>query len=181
MNPRYIAIIIGLLLLSAIGIFISNNTSTDEITNDNLTACTQEARQCPDGSFVGRSGPDCEFASCPVANEDTSSNTETTNETSNIIKYTNNGFEPKTITIKKGDTVRFVNEGGLGMWVASDIHPTHSIYPEKSDSDCLGSAFDQCSASGKDTFYEFTFDEVGSWKFHNHVRANHTGTIIVTE
>ncbi|HTM68531.1 MAG TPA: hypothetical protein VL426_04480 [Candidatus Binatia bacterium] len=28
------------------------------------TACTAEARQCPDGSFVGRSGPNCEFAPC---------------------------------------------------------------------------------------------------------------------
>ena len=28
-------------------------------------ACTQEARICPDGSAVGRTGPNCEFASCP--------------------------------------------------------------------------------------------------------------------
>lgn len=28
------------------------------------TACTQEAKQCPDGSYVGRTGPNCEFASC---------------------------------------------------------------------------------------------------------------------
>lgn len=28
-------------------------------------ACTQEAKQCPDGSYVGRSGPRCEFAACP--------------------------------------------------------------------------------------------------------------------
>lgn len=27
-------------------------------------ACTMEARQCPDGSWVGRSGPNCEFV-CP--------------------------------------------------------------------------------------------------------------------
>ncbi|MDR3642650.1 MAG: carboxypeptidase-like regulatory domain-containing protein [Candidatus Doudnabacteria bacterium] len=27
--------------------------------------CTQEARQCPDGSYVSRSGPNCEFAACP--------------------------------------------------------------------------------------------------------------------
>src|SRR3989344_5108765 len=26
--------------------------------------CTMEAKQCPDGSYVGRSGPNCEFASC---------------------------------------------------------------------------------------------------------------------
>lgn len=29
-------------------------------------ACTQEAKVCPDGSAVGRTGPNCEFAACPV-------------------------------------------------------------------------------------------------------------------
>ncbi len=28
-------------------------------------ACTQEAKMCPDGSAVGRTGPNCEFAPCP--------------------------------------------------------------------------------------------------------------------
>lgn len=27
--------------------------------------CTQEAKVCPDGSFVSRTGPNCEFAVCP--------------------------------------------------------------------------------------------------------------------
>lgn len=27
--------------------------------------CTQDAMECPDGSFVGRTGPKCEFAACP--------------------------------------------------------------------------------------------------------------------
>jgi hypothetical protein len=27
--------------------------------------CTMDAKQCPDGSFVGRSGPNCEFV-CPA-------------------------------------------------------------------------------------------------------------------
>lgn len=30
-------------------------------------ACTMEAKQCPDGSYVGREGPRCEFRACPVA------------------------------------------------------------------------------------------------------------------
>lgn len=30
-------------------------------------ACTTEAKICPDGSAVGRSGPNCEFTSCPAA------------------------------------------------------------------------------------------------------------------
>lgn len=29
------------------------------------TACTMDAKICPDGSAVGRSGPLCEFAQCP--------------------------------------------------------------------------------------------------------------------
>ncbi|MDP1710458.1 MAG: hypothetical protein Q8L46_00740 [candidate division WWE3 bacterium] len=28
-------------------------------------ACTLEAKLCPDGSAVGRTGPNCEFATCP--------------------------------------------------------------------------------------------------------------------
>lgn len=28
-------------------------------------ACTQEAMQCPDGSYVSRTGPNCEFTPCP--------------------------------------------------------------------------------------------------------------------
>src|SRR3989344_2213452 len=31
-------------------------------------ACTMEAKICPDGSAVGRTGPDCEFATCPASN-----------------------------------------------------------------------------------------------------------------
>lgn len=31
-------------------------------------ACTQEARSCPDGSVVGRTGHNCEFAPCPQTN-----------------------------------------------------------------------------------------------------------------
>ena len=28
-------------------------------------ACTMEAKLCPDGSYVARTGPNCEFAACP--------------------------------------------------------------------------------------------------------------------
>lgn len=30
-----------------------------------LIACTKEAKLCPDGSSVGRTGPNCEFEECP--------------------------------------------------------------------------------------------------------------------
>ena len=31
--------------------------------------CTQEAKACPDGSYVSRTGPNCEFALCPEEND----------------------------------------------------------------------------------------------------------------
>lgn len=34
--------------------------------NAGQTACTMEAKLCPDGSSVGRVGPNCEFAPCPA-------------------------------------------------------------------------------------------------------------------
>lgn len=43
----------------------SNTQSPDRPVLDDMTACTMDAKMCPDGSFVGRAGPDCEFAACP--------------------------------------------------------------------------------------------------------------------
>ncbi len=37
-------------------------------------ACTEEARLCPDGSSVGRVGPNCEFAQCPTSTPDPTAN-----------------------------------------------------------------------------------------------------------
>jgi hypothetical protein len=42
-------------------------------TNGAAVACTLEAKVCPDGSSVGRSGPNCEFAKC----QDSSSTADT--------------------------------------------------------------------------------------------------------
>ena len=96
-----------------------------------------------------------------------------------IVTYTNEGFEPSTVTINRSQTVRFVNQSSRGMWVGSDQHPTHTQYPEKSEADCLGSSFDTCKSLPANESWSFTFNSVGSWGFHNHVQAAHKGTIVV--
>lgn len=40
--------------------------SSFELTTDNQVACTMEAKICPDGSYVSRTGPKCEFTPCPT-------------------------------------------------------------------------------------------------------------------
>lgn len=98
------------------------------------------------------------------------------------VTYTNNGYSPATLTVKKGDTVVFENKSSRKMWTASDVHPTHRNYP--------GSGIEKCSSAGADIFdacrgfdpgenYSFTFNQVGTWQYHNHSQANHGGTVIV--
>lgn len=66
---------VGFLLL-AIGIvcsilFVISVWSTSGKKTEEKIICTQEAKLCPDGSYVGRTGPRCEFAQCPdEANND---------------------------------------------------------------------------------------------------------------
>ncbi len=40
--------------------------SPTEIPEEGPTMCTMDAKECPDGSYVGRVGPDCAFAACPA-------------------------------------------------------------------------------------------------------------------
>lgn len=51
-----------------LNIIKSKLTNTNIITDDSNEpiACTMDAKICPDGSAVGRVGPNCEFAACPA-------------------------------------------------------------------------------------------------------------------
>ncbi len=55
-----------LFLISSGCVLKSNQTDGRTIAPDPVM-CTQEAKECPDGSYVGRTGPNCEFAACPPA------------------------------------------------------------------------------------------------------------------
>lgn len=109
----------------------------------------------------------------------TSEGVEKTEFVSHTVVYTTEGFSPEVIEIQKGDAVKFVNESGDDMWVASAIHPIHSLYPQKSSNDCSESSFDACGVIPEGESWSFTFNESGEWRYHNHVRANERGTITV--
>ncbi len=96
------------------------------------------------------------------------------------VTYTDQGFRPSQATINEGETVRWVDEASGGMWVASDEHPTHTNYAGTSLREhCNGggnNAFDQC---GRGNTYTFTFNQVGTWSYHNHVAPGDGGTVVV--
>lgn len=85
------------------------------------------------------------------------------------ITYGQNGYSPASVTIKAGTTVNFVNGGGGGMWTASDDHPAHTKLP----------GFDARRNYTNGQIYSYTFTQVGSWRYHNHLNASDSGTVIV--
>lgn len=44
----------------------SPTATSSAIPKASMKACTMEAKLCPDGSYVGRTGPNCEFSPCPT-------------------------------------------------------------------------------------------------------------------
>ena len=93
------------------------------------------------------------------------------------ITRTDKGFSPSQITIKKGDTVTFVNASADPMWPASNPHPAHSGYPTTGG--CISSAFDACTSIMPGASWSFTFEDAGTWGFHDHLSPQFSGTITV--
>lgn len=87
------------------------------------------------------------------------------------VSYGTGGFVPNTVTVKIGTTVVWTNQSQSGMWVASAMHPTHQLLP----------GFDQLKSVSAGSAYEYTFEKVGTWKYHNHMAPADTGTVVVTE
>lgn len=61
------------------GIQVKTNSNNPTVTTrPSSKACTQEAKQCPDGSYVSRTGPNCEFSPCPspIATTSTATNNQ---------------------------------------------------------------------------------------------------------
>lgn len=55
---------IGLVIFIALGVYFAFFGIGAPLPEQK--GCTMEAKICPDGSAVGRTGPDCEFAACPT-------------------------------------------------------------------------------------------------------------------
>jgi hypothetical protein len=63
MKNLILFIMIVFLLLIFAAFFLSFKNGSGK--SNSGVACTMDAMQCPDGSYVGRIPPDCEFAPCP--------------------------------------------------------------------------------------------------------------------
>ncbi len=87
------------------------------------------------------------------------------------VTITDAGFSPRGIHVKRGGMVTWVNSTNEHHWPASNIHPTHEIYPE----------FDPERPLAPGEHWSFTFDREGLWFYHDHLESQHLGTIKVGE
>jgi len=85
------------------------------------------------------------------------------------ILLTNDGFEPNTLFIKKGDTVTFQTTRLEPFWPASDLHPAHDAYPE----------FDSQRPLNQNESWQFKFEKKGNWGLHDHLNSFSRGKIHV--
>lgn len=90
---------------------------------------------------------------------------------STVVTLTKDGYVPDRVTIKKGDTITFKTTNGKLFWPASNLHPSHALYPE----------FDPKAPIQADESWSFTFMVPGTHPFHDHLAPYYTGVITVTE
>ncbi len=82
-----------------------------------------------------------------------------------VIILSKTGFDPISVTIKKGSLVQWINKSGIEGSVGSNDHPP---YPPLN----LNRFPDKSSLSA-------TFDKVGTYKYYDFLNPDKTGVIIV--
>ncbi len=103
-------------------------------------------------------------------------------EEANVIGISSSGFSPQTLTINQGDSVTFVNKDSQAHWPATAVHPTHTVYPGSDIKKCntaeQSMIFDACKGLAQGEEWSFTFNEKGTWQYHDHLTGLR-GTIVV--
>ncbi|MDQ3065387.1 MAG: cupredoxin domain-containing protein [bacterium] len=94
-------------------------------------------------------------------NKNDSESLVTSSEATDIaeVGISEEGFSPATITVKKGQSVKWTNQGSAVHQVASDPHPVH---------DALPGLFAPTPLESEDT-YTYTFEETGTFTYHDHL------------
>lgn len=87
-----------------------------------------------------------------------------------LITFTDEGFEPGSITVTKGTVVTVKNESSRDIQFSSADHPTHQENSEMN--------LNTLSPGESDSY---TASKSGTWSYHDHIDESKTGTVTVTE
>ena len=109
----------------------------------------------------------------------------TASQGEHVVVYSDEGYAPKELTIKKGDKVTFRSESARETWPASAVHSSHTAYPgssiQKCESEEMLTIFDACIGLTQGEEWSFVFVQPGEWFYHDHLRPDMFGKIMVQE
>jgi plastocyanin len=105
----------------------------------------------------------------PVTEKPAADTTAPPTSSALTVTFTDKGFSPTSLTVKKGQTVKFVNNSSSKMWVAANPFPSSSEYP----------AFNEKAGVASGSSWSFTFDKTGVWFYHNHYNQTLGAKIVV--
>lgn len=157
----------------------TSTSSTDSATNTNVDTSTNNTNtdtSTTTGNTTNTSNDN--------ETSDTSPDPETTSPVTHTVSIIFAGFSPSTLIISSGDTVIFVNDDSSQHWPASNRHPIHTDYPGSGISKCGSSEedsiFDSCGGIAPGDSYQFQFNDVGTWEYHDHLKPGLTGVVEVS-
>lgn len=123
---------------------------------------------------TGEMGSDTNGASFDAVAEATTTATTTPER---IVSYIDAGFDPKTLTVNAGETVRFENNGAYDLQVFTDAitRGATTTMPEGCDENVLAG----CEPVSPGDSWSYTFSSPGTLGYHNNIDPTRTGTVRV--
>ena len=101
-----------------------------------------------------------------VNNSDSSADSQVAAE----IAIAGSDFSPKTIKVKKGQDVTWMNQDSNPHQISADPYPEGGSLPDLNSQEPLGQG----------ESYTFVFDKAGTYTYHDHLNPeSYKGTVIV--
>lgn len=174
MNNKVLAIL-AIVVVAGLGIYLYNQKEAKAPDNGNMTNQSQSAGQ---EQNLADSTPTPTPTPTPTNKTTESQGTFSAGADAELgvdvavfeVAYDSQTFSPQSTDIKLGDVVIFRNKSSADFWPASAPHPAHTDYPE----------FDAKKPIAPGGKFEFKFEKLGNWKFHDHLNPSAHGVINVT-
>ena len=171
-NKKLLILVLGIVVLGGLGFYFfqgNDGSPTLTVTPFVTVTLTPGAIATFSPTLIGDESTPTPSPSTTSMRTPTPTPTPTPAAMIHTVSYTSSGYSPSVVTIRAGDTVKFVNNSSNNMWPASDPHPTHTNYPE----------FDPMTSISPGGQWSFTFSKPGTWGYHDHLTPGKTGTVIV--
>src|SRR3989338_1392701 len=171
MKKTFLVLLVVFVAIAAFALFANKSSNNNQVDDTNQIDDTNDSVQLQEVNEDNESPNDA------VNTEDIESPQSIT------VTYTDSGYSSATVKISAGDAITFVNDSSNTMWTASNLHPTHTLYPSSDISKCSTALavelFDTCKGVAPGESWSFTFAQKGNWGYHNHLQIGHGGIIIV--